>query len=181
MVTGEARTVYIVWTALYNKIIKIATILNNHFWDTTDTTVLDFWWCILSVSKPKSAALFALGRGICVTHSLRFTSGVAPADLLAASMASKPISSTYMQPHTGGTQIDDLSPHRQTLYRLFYAGSMNCCVSLNCNNNHFQKSNVNFAWYLLIVRYFSWPVPRLLIKNRKEHLTCNPWKASTSE
>ena len=36
------------------------------------------------------SALFELGRGICVTHSLRFTSDVTPADLLVASMAAKP-------------------------------------------------------------------------------------------
>ena len=34
--------------------------------------------------------LFELGRGVCVTCSLRFTSGVIPADLLAASMAAEP-------------------------------------------------------------------------------------------
>ena len=33
------------------------------------------------------SALFALGRGVCVAHSLRFTSGATPAHLLAASMA----------------------------------------------------------------------------------------------
>ena len=32
--------------------------------------------------KATGAALFALGRGICVTCSLRFTAGVIPADLL---------------------------------------------------------------------------------------------------
>ena len=32
-----------------------------------------------------------------VTHFLRFTSGATPADLLAVSMAAKPISSTYLQ------------------------------------------------------------------------------------
>ena len=34
-----------------------------------------------------------------VTHSLRFTSGTTPADLLAASMAAEPISSTYLRRH----------------------------------------------------------------------------------
>ena len=34
--------------------------------------------------------LFQLGGGICVTHSLRFNSGVTPADLLTASMAAEP-------------------------------------------------------------------------------------------
>ena len=38
-------------------------------------------------------ALFALGE------SLRFTSGATPADLLEASMATKLISSTYLQRH----------------------------------------------------------------------------------
>ena len=34
----------------------------------TDTPVLDLWWCLLWVSKPEWAALFALGGGIHVTH-----------------------------------------------------------------------------------------------------------------
>ena len=34
-----------------------------------------------------------------ITRSLRFTSGATPADLLAASMAAEPISSTYLQRH----------------------------------------------------------------------------------
>ena len=58
--------------------------------------VLDFWWCLLWFSKPEWAVLFVLGRGIHVTHSLRLTSGATPADLLATSMAAKPISSTYL-------------------------------------------------------------------------------------
>ena len=56
------------------------------FWGGTDTPSLDDVW----VSKPEAAALFELCRGICVTHSLRFTSGVTPADRLVASMAAKP-------------------------------------------------------------------------------------------
>ena len=60
------------------------------FFGATDTPVLDFWGCPLWVSRSEWAALFTLGRGIHVTHSLRFTSGVTPADLLAARMAAKP-------------------------------------------------------------------------------------------
>ena len=45
----------------------------------TETTVLDFW-----DSRSEWAALFALGRGICITHSLKFACGATPADLLAA-------------------------------------------------------------------------------------------------
>ena len=44
-----------------------------------------------------------LGGGIHVTCYLRFTSGATPADLLAASMAVKPFSSTYLQACIGGT------------------------------------------------------------------------------
>ena len=51
------------------------------FCGATDT--LDLWWRLLWVSKPEWA-------GTCVTCSLRFTSGVTPADLLAASMVAKP-------------------------------------------------------------------------------------------
>ena len=60
------------------------------FCGATDTPVLDFWWCLLWVSKPEWAALFKLGRGVHITRYLRFTSGVTPANLLAASMAAKP-------------------------------------------------------------------------------------------
>ena len=57
--------------------------------DETDTPVLYFW-----VSKPECAAIFVLGGGVRVTCSLKFTSGATPANLLVASMASKPFSST---------------------------------------------------------------------------------------
>ena len=85
---------------------------------------LDFWWCLLWVSKPKWAALSALGGGIHFTHSLRFTSGVTPADLLAASMTAEPISSIYLEPGIGGDQTGDLSLHRWMLYWLSYAGQL---------------------------------------------------------
>ena len=49
-------------------------------------------------------ALFTLGRGVYVTHSLRFSSGAAPADFLDASMAADPISSTYLRPGIGGVR-----------------------------------------------------------------------------
>ena len=57
------------------------------FRGATDTPVLDFWRCLLWVSKPEWAALFALGGGIGDVHSLKFTSGVTPPNLLAANMA----------------------------------------------------------------------------------------------
>ena len=40
---------------------------------------------------------------------LRFTSGGTPADLLAAIMAAKPFTSTYLQTSIGGAQDQDLS------------------------------------------------------------------------
>ena len=39
--------------------------------------------------KTRKVALFTLGGGIHVTHSLRFNSGTIPADLLMASMAAE--------------------------------------------------------------------------------------------
>ena len=63
----------------------------------TDTSVLDFWWCLLWVSKPEWSALFTLGWDIHATCSLRFTSGVTPADLLVASMAAELFSFTYLR------------------------------------------------------------------------------------
>ena len=97
--------------------------LKNPFCGATDTPVLDFWWCLLWVSKPEWAALFTLERGICVTCSLRFTCGVTPANLLAASMVAEPLFSTYLWLGIGGAQTGDLSCHRQRLCRLSYAGS----------------------------------------------------------
>ena len=58
----------------------------SNFCGATDTPVLDFWWCLFWVSKPAWAALFTLGRGVHVTHFLRFTSCVTPADLFVESM-----------------------------------------------------------------------------------------------
>ena len=52
------------------------------------------------ISKPEWAALFAFGRGIHVTRSLRFNSGVTPADELAA----EPFSFTYLLTGIGGAQ-----------------------------------------------------------------------------
>ena len=57
-------------------------------------------------------------RHMCYT-SLRFTSGVTPTDLLAASMASKLISSTYLWAGIGGAWNWDLSCRKWTLYRLY--------------------------------------------------------------
>ena len=53
---------------------------------TTDAPVLNFWWCLLWVSKPEWETLFALGWGICDIHSLRFTSGVTPLPMYMASI-----------------------------------------------------------------------------------------------
>ena len=52
------------------------------------------------------------------------TSGVTPADLLAASMAAESISSMYLQTGIGGTQNWELSCHRRMLFRLSYASSV---------------------------------------------------------
>ena len=76
----------------------------------TKTPVLDFWWCLLWVSKPEWAAFFVLGEGVCYTFP-RFVSGVTPADLLVASMAAELFSSTYLQTGIGEAQNQDLFFH----------------------------------------------------------------------
>ena len=43
------------------------------------------------------SALFTLGGDLCFTLSLKFTFGATPADLLVASMAAEPFSSTNLQ------------------------------------------------------------------------------------
>ena len=71
-----------------------------------------------------------------VTHSLRFTSGVTPANLLVASMTAKPSSSTYLWAGIGGVQNQDLlcchsqCKTRQMPYWLSYASSAWVFVTL---------------------------------------------------
>ena len=94
------------------------------FCGTTDTPALDFWWCLLWDSKPEQEALFALGRGMCVTHSLSLTSGVIPAYVLTANVAAELFFSKYLQAGISGGQNQNLSCHqtgRWALYRLSYA------------------------------------------------------------
>ena len=94
----------------------------------TDTPILNFSWHILWVSKPQWAALFVFGRCVYVTCSLKFTSSMTPADLMVASMATEPFSSTYLQVGNGGTQnlgslmpaTHSVRPGRQMLYQLSY-------------------------------------------------------------
>ena len=45
------------------------------------------------------------GGGVHATSSLIFTYGATPADLLAASMAAQPFSSTYLATGIGGARI----------------------------------------------------------------------------
>ena len=60
------------------------------FYGATDTSVLDFWWCLLWVPNPEWSALFTLSTGVPVSRPLRFNYSVTPADLMAASMAAEP-------------------------------------------------------------------------------------------
>ena len=117
----------------------------NSFYGATDIPVLDFWWCLLWVSKPERASLFALGKGIHITHSLIFTSGATSADLLAASIDAEPISSTYLWPGIGGTWTGDFSIHRRTLCRLSYVGSGVVFIL-----NKFPYRTSNFVYKLLL-------------------------------
>ena len=50
------------------------------FYGDTNTQVLDFWWCLLWVSKPQLEALFLPGVGRHVTPFLIFISGATPLD-----------------------------------------------------------------------------------------------------
>ena len=94
------------------------------FCGANDIPVLE---CLIWVSKPEWAALLALGGIVHVTCSLRFTSGVTPADLLVASMAVEGLSSMYLQAGIGRAQTHDLSccgsqcDTRQILYLLSHA------------------------------------------------------------
>ena len=74
----------------YLKIFFFWKFLDGHmsFYEAPNTPLLNFWWGLLW------AALFAFGRDVCDVCSLRFTSGVTPAELLTASMVA-----SYCFPH----------------------------------------------------------------------------------
>ena len=130
--------------SIYKSILSIYVInpsifQNNFFEDictfcgATDTPVFDFWQ-----HKPKWWALFALCRAVHVTHSLRFTSGMTPADLLTASMAAMLFSSMYLQAGISGTCVTHATTQcetRQTLYRLSCAS---WAQSKSLKNFHFK-------------------------------------------
>ena len=69
------------------------------FCGATDTPGLDFWWCLLGFQSQSGFCLIHTWWRCMSTHSLRFTSIATPPDLLAASMAVEPISSTYLRMH----------------------------------------------------------------------------------
>ena len=66
------------------------------FRGATDTPILDFWWCLLWVSRPGWIPSLCASSPV---HSefLRFTSGVTPANCIEVSMAVKPFWSTYLK------------------------------------------------------------------------------------
>ena len=77
------------WSTFFKKNLEEISLFRG----ATDTTVLDFWWCLPWVSKPGwiPFACF-LARVI-----FRFTSGTTLADCIEVSMAAKPFWSTYLQ------------------------------------------------------------------------------------
>ena len=93
------------------------------FCGATDTPFMDFWWCLFWISKPEWATLFVLGRGACVTQSLRLTCGTTPADLLAWQLSGS-LPGTCKQALVGlKTRIYHATTVREMLYRLSYACS----------------------------------------------------------
>ena len=74
-------------------------------------TLLSLFWTAGAVSgfQGQWSALLALNGGVDITHSARFTYGAVPADLLVASMVTKPFSSTYLRTDIGGARNWD--PH----------------------------------------------------------------------
>ena len=85
------------WSTCTLTIVNISIIFLEDispFHGATYAPVLNFWWCLLWVLKPELAAIYMLGGGICVIHSLRFTSTVTPPNLLVTSTAAEPFSST---------------------------------------------------------------------------------------
>ena len=80
--------------------LKIFVGLMSIFW-ATDTPVLDFWGCLLWVSKPEWAALFKLCRGVCDICSLRFTSGMTPLPVYMSSIAASHFPHMYVSAEVG--------------------------------------------------------------------------------
>ena len=91
---GILRKTFLLYLFIFLKFLENM----SSFCEATDTSVLNLWWRLLWVSKPEWG-LIRTWRGIHVACFLRFTSGATPADLLTASMAAEPISSTYLQRH----------------------------------------------------------------------------------
>ena len=114
------------------------------FCGVTDTIVLNFWWHLLCVSKPEWAALFAFGWGIHVTWSLRFTSGLTPAEILAASLAAKLFSSMYMQASIGEARNWDLLYHHS-----------------QCETRQVDERSTDWAIPLLIYFFFMKAFPSM--------------------
>ena len=118
----------------FHLIVHLIDLSNNSLLVTlmcmiaTDTPVLDFWWHLLWVSKPEWAVLLALGKGVHVIYSPRFTSGMTHANLLVGSMAAELISLMYLWAGIGGAWNQDLLCHRWMLYWLSYAGSAICTL-----------------------------------------------------
>ena len=100
--------------------------------------------------KTREAALFALGRGVCDICSTRFTSGATPADLLTASMAVKPYSSTYLQTSIGGTQDLYLSCYCLTLWNKNKTDALGLATSASglhlLRNNMPSKARLKRFW-----------------------------------
>ena len=82
---SEKNTYFIKQICLSGNLLFKVFVLHISIFGATDRPVLDFWWHLLWVSKSEWAVLFALGRGVCDVHSLRFTHGVT---LLPVYMAS---------------------------------------------------------------------------------------------
>ena len=91
---------------VYRKYIFLKSLADiSPFGGTTNTPIIiHFWWRLLCVSKLEWAGLFMLSRGVSVTHSLKFISGMITAD-----PATKPFSSTYLRVGICGARNRDLS------------------------------------------------------------------------
>ena len=88
---NKAEVFFKKWFKVKNKSMKSSFFKKEigghmYFYGATDTSDLDFWWFLLWVSIPKWKGLFTPGGSIHDVHSLRFTSGVTPVNLLTASM-----------------------------------------------------------------------------------------------
>ena len=81
----------------------------------TDTPVLDFWRCLLWVSKPEWVLPYSnFVKVYVIIHSLRFTSGVTPLPVYNASIAASRLPHMCVSAGVGCRDLNHRPPAQQS-------------------------------------------------------------------